>query len=262
MILYFTGTGNSRAVAYELGRRLGDESIIAIEGTLASAPADASLSLSEGEKRVVWVFPTYSWGVPPVVARVIRSVRAADGFAHVCHYMVTTCGDDMGRADGIFRRLIGGRGWKAAREAFSVIMPNTYTLMKGFDVDSPDVANSKIAAMPARVSEIAARICSADPEGSLLTRGSFPGIKTGIIFPWFKKFAMSPKPFRFTDACTACGLCARKCPLGNITMSADGPQWADNCALCLRCYHICPRHAVAYGTATDGKGQYLFPTRE
>ena len=29
--------------------------------------------------------------------------------------------------------------------------------------------------------------------------------------------------------------------------------------MCLRCYHICPRRAVAYGKSTATKGQYLNP---
>lgn len=70
---------------------------------------------------------------------------------------------------------------------------------------------------------------------------------------------MSPKPFRHTEKCTSCGLCSRSCPMENIAMKPGGPEWGKHCALCLRCYHICPTHAVAYGKATDGKGQYICP---
>jgi Fe-S-cluster-containing hydrogenase component 2 len=37
--------------------------------------------------------------------------------------------------------------------------------------------------------------------------------------------------------------------------AAARPFWRDNCMLCSRCYHICPRHAVQYGKTTVGKGQ-------
>ena len=37
------------------------------------------------------------------------------------------------------------------------------------------------------------------------------------------------------------------------------PVWGDNCAMCLSCYHHCPKHAVEYGRQTMMKGQYLFP---
>lgn len=258
MIVYFSGTGNSRAVAQRLGSLLCD-SLYEISGVAAARPeAVEPLSLNSGEGRVVWVFPTYSWGVPPVVARFIREVRADATVAGAVHWMVTSCGDDAGRIDDVFRRLISARGWTVAKAAFSVIMPNTYTLMKGFDVDSPEVAASKLEAMPDAVSRIAAIIDGRAEARTLLRRGAFSWIKTAVIYPWFRKFAMSPRPFHTTGACTACGLCSRKCPLMNIEMAADGPLWHDNCAMCLRCYHICPCHAVAYGKSTDGKGQYIF----
>ena len=38
---------------------------------------------------------------------------------------------------------------------------------------------------------------------------------------------------------------------------AEGrPVWGADCAMCLACYHHCPEHAVGYGNATKGKGQY------
>ncbi len=262
MIIFFSGTGNSRAVAHRLAGHLGDE-VYEISGLRATEPGDVeALTIAEGApSRVIWVFPTYSWGVPPVVQRFMREVPAADSFANAKHWMVTTCGDDMGMADGMFRKILRKRGWNPAKAAFSVIMPNTYTLMKGFDVDSRAIAKTKLAAMPATVSKIAEMISGKEKSRSMLVRGGFPWVKTKIVFPWFRKYEMSPKPFRYTAACTACGICARSCPLENIAMESSGPKWGEDCALCLRCYHICPRHAVAYGKTTDGKGQYLCPEK-
>lgn len=258
MIVSFSGTGNSRAVAVRLSKLLGDK-VYSISGSAALCPvAERPLALEAGDKRVVWVFPTYSWGVPPVVARFVREIHVQESFSSARHWMVATCGDDIGRTDAVFRRLMAGRGWKTCG-AFSVVMPNTYTLMKGFDVDSPELVRKKLEAMPGAVDRIAAMISGREEARDILVRGAFPWVKTAVIYPWFKHFAMSPKPFHATDACTVCGLCSRKCPLNNISMTPDGPRWGDECALCLRCYHICPRHAVAYGKATDGKGQYMHP---
>ncbi|MDE6311346.1 MAG: EFR1 family ferrodoxin [Muribaculaceae bacterium] len=262
MIIYFSGTGNSRAVARRLSGNLGDK-LYEISGKRATSPSEAEILTIESDapERVVWVFPTYSWGVPPVVQRFMTEVRAKESFAKAQHWMVTTCGDDMGLADGMFRRLLRKRGWKTAEAAFSVIMPNTYTLMKGFDVDQRSIARTKLAAMPSTVDRIAAMIDGKEKAENMLVRGGFPWIKTKIVFPWFRKYEMSPKPFHYTAACTACGKCARSCPLDNIRMGSDGPEWGTDCALCLRCYHICPQHAVAYGKTTDGKGQYMFPEK-
>lgn len=255
MILCFSGTGNSLLVARELSRHL-HLPVVQLEHEQLLDPQTHPLQLAEGE-RVVWVFPIYSWGVPPVVSRFIRHARIK-GATDAQHYMVCTCGDDVGYADNQWRNLLSHRGW-TPRGSFSVEMPNTYVLMKGFDVDSPTLAASKLAAMPKRVAEVASRILAGSIDSDVV-RGGFAWVKTHIIYPWFCAFAMSPAPFRANpDTCTSCGLCARSCPLGNITMNDEAkdshPKWGRNCALCLRCYHQCPTHAVAYGTATATKGQ-------
>lgn len=201
---------------------------------------------------VVWVFPIYSWGVPPVVERYMGKVKMKGGY-EATHFMVCTCGDDVGRADHQWRSIIGKRGWHPAG-AFSVQMPNTYVLMKGFDIDPAVVASEKLSLMPARVDHIAGEIlrgsCSTD-----VVRGSGAFFKSALIYPVFRRFCMSPKGFRSTEACVGCGLCARRCPMENITMSEGRPRWGSNCAMCLRCYHICPSHAVGYEHVTEGKGQ-------
>lgn len=252
MIIYFSGTGNTRYCALMLADILGESMH---ELTAAELTDPASANIDTDNELVIWAFPTYSWGMPPVVADFIAKARMCDNMRRALHYMLTTCGDDMGYTDRQWRKLISKRGLTAAG-AYAVIMPNTYTLMKGFDVDAPELAHNKVTAAADRIAIIAKAI----REGSsdMPIRGSFPWFKSAIIYPWFKRFAMSPEPFLTNAACTACGLCSRICPMNNITPNADGtPVWGKNCALCLRCYHSCPRRAICYGKATDGKGQWI-----
>lgn len=246
MILLFSGTGNSLHVANLLAGQLGDEIKLLAEAAGEAIEADYD--------RVIWVFPIYSWGVPPVVLRWMKELDIK-GAERVVHHAVVTCGDDIGQADRMWRRAAQRRNWRTAG-VYSVQMPNTYVLMKGFDVDSPELAQQKIDAAGPRANEIARHI-SAHPQGEYadVVRGGFAWIKTNIIYPYFVRFEMSPKPFHHTDACVGCGICASACPLRNIEMRASEPCWGDNCALCLGCYHSCPHHAVAYGKITKDKGR-------
>lgn len=245
MILYFSGTGNSKALAHELARHTGDE------------VHDIADSFTASGKRVVWVFPIYSWGLPSPVVDAIERLKLPAELAEIPHFMTATCGDDAGLADRQWRGLVEARGWNA-RGAYTVEMPNTYTMMKGFDVDSPEVVRRKLDAFPKRAADIAASILAGDSRQDII-RGRFAWIKSRIIYPWFIRYATSSKPYHATAACIACGKCAHECPSQTIKMEGDRPVWnGRRCAMCERCYHNCPVHAIAYGKATDGKGQYTY----
>lgn len=270
MILWFSGTGNSREVAERLAAHLHEPMCELTPVRLSTLANMAS------EKRIIWVFPVYSWGVPPYVRKVIEAIGHEVISVDAVHHLVVTCGDDTGLTAQMWRKCIRKRGWKSG-SAFSVQMPNNYVCMKGFDVDSAQIESEKLDAAPQRIKDAASMIVRSEESGEYVTdmvKGSFAWFKSKVIYPWFIRYAMSPKPFHYTKACISCGKCAAICPLDNIAMAIDPgtstepgvirrhrrhPQWGDNCAGCLACYHVCPRHAVEYGKATIGKGQYLNP---
>ncbi len=252
MIFCFSGTGNSRHVACEIASRFCD-TVIEINRDLIDGNTQFEIPVGD---RVVWVFPVYSWGIPPVVVGFMRKVSL--GNCNAGHYMVCTCGDDIGLAHKQWRRIMAERGWLSCA-SFSVQMPNTYTLMKGFDVDSGVVIKEKLASMPKRLETILGRIAGNYCGDDVIT-GSFAWLKSRIVYPYFVRFCMSPRPFHATDRCIGCGKCVRECPMSNVEMDeSSSPQWGSRCALCLRCYHTCPKRAVQYGKSTAGKGQYIYP---
>lgn len=245
MIFCFSGTGNSRAVAGWLADALGED-VTPIDRRFL----DSCSQLPDAD-RVVWVFPVYSWGVPPVVLEAVKQSASCGKRT----YAVCTCGDDVGLMPLMLRSAMAGRG-VVLSGVWSVIMPNNYVTMKGFDVDPAEVANAKLEAAPARVKEIANRIAAGVTGVTDVVKGRFAWFKTRVVYPWFVRHAMLPEHFHVIDACVGCGKCAAVCPMENISMENAHPRWSDRCAFCLACYHVCPCHAVAYGNATSSKGQY------
>ena len=250
MIFCFSGMGNTRYVAGLLAEIL-DEKLHEFTSDELLHPDKIKLSVKSLGSHVIWAFPTYGWLVPPVMEKVIQNIPI--DAQNVPHYMLTTCGDDMGMMDQQWATLMRNRVW-VPRGAYAVRMPNTYVFMPGFDVDKPEVIKEKLDAVPTRVKEIAEAI--RNDVKKLLIPGALPHLKSDVLGALFRKFYMSPKPFHCTEACVGCGICARSCPMANIVMLGGHPQWSVNCAFCLRCYHVCPHHAVAYGRQTAKKGQY------
>lgn len=254
MIFCFSGNGNTRFIATKLADILGHK-IIDLKGRLLTDAGSGEIQISP-EEDIIWMFPIYSWGIPPVVRDFISKVKLSTDTGAL-HHMVATMGDDSGLTDKMWRRLIAVRGWKSA-SAQGVIMPNTYVLMKGFDVDKHEIADGKlhkaIESIPTIAQVIRSGKCVTD-----INRGSFAWIKSRVIYPWFVRYSMSPRKFTVHD-CISCGKCVKCCPMDNIRLADGTPQWGDRCAMCLGCYNVCPRHAIEYASATTRKGQYHCPS--
>lgn len=250
MIFYFSGTGNSKWVAQQLATLL-NEHIISISDALLKN--ELKYTIEDGES-IGWVFPTYSWGPAPIVLDFISKMHIYGYTGSTYCYMACTCGDDIGMSVNVWRKALGGIKGNAA---FSVQMPNNYILLPGFDVDSDSKAQAKIDNAHARIDEITKHI-TAHYCGENVTTGSWKWLKTRLIYPLFRKYAMSDKPFKVdADKCTSCGLCQKKCPTHNINLTEKGvPTWSGNCAMCLCCIHACPVRAIEYANQSQSKGRY------
>lgn len=247
MLLYFSGTGNSRWVADELGKLLNERVGALLDNPVGELKPDEALG---------FVFPVYAWGPPVRVTEALSRLQVTSVPAYI--YFVCTCGDDTGKTADLFARAVERKGWHCDA-GFSVFMPNTYVCLPGFDVDSCEVASRKLHEAPRRLEEIAARLQHREV-GFDCYEGSFPWLKSYVIRPLFCRFLMSPAVFKSTAACISCGKCVAACPLHNIRLEKGRPVWGTDCAMCLSCYHHCPKHAIEYGSMTKRKGQYA-PSR-
>lgn len=257
MICHFSGTGNSLAVAQMLSALLADDLLPMTTCLAGRMPRQEVWTKTDV---LCLVCPVYAWGVPRIVERFATEVLAP-AVTKLPHspriYIVLTCGDDIGMADKRFCRLLRSRGLTLTA-SFSVAMPNTYVGLPGFDVDAPHVRDGKLAACPERVRTIAEAISKGTTRVADVRRGALPRLKTYVLRPLFNLFFTGDRRFSTDDSCSRCGLCVRSCPVGNIRPDLSGrPTWTGHCADCLRCYHLCPHHSIAYGKHSRGTGQYV-----
>lgn len=253
MIFYFSGTGNSEHVAKRLSALLGDDRLVSIGDAVRSDEYDYQLAADE---RIGWVIPVYSWGPAPIATLFAKYLRLEGCTCHTYCYTVLTCGDEVGEAPAIWRKALGKIGCQAI---FSIQMPNNYILLPGFDVDSHSLECEKRGNAEPRIAEIALRVKQKYAADEVVA-GSWRKLKSRLVYPLFRRYAMSDKHFYAKkDVCTSCGLCSKVCSVGNVTMTEDGtPRWHKHCAMCLGCIHRCPVRAIEYGNATQKKGRYHF----
>ena len=238
MIYYFSGTGNSLYVARHLADALGERL------------CPMTMPASTDDKVIGLVFPVYGWGIPNVVEKVAPLLLPRGGETYV--YAVMTCGDDMGYADKVLEKALG----RKLDAAFSVLMPDVYVCLPGFDVDSKEECKEKFAKEKDAVKDIVACV-KERKQVRHLKRGPFPWTKTYVIRPLFNRYLLTDKYFNVDKTkCIACGRCQKNCPVGNILIIDDVPVWQSHCAGCLACFHACPYHAINFGKMTQKKGQY------
>ena len=58
------------------------------------------------------------------------------------------------------------------------------------------------------------------------------------------------------EGCTGCGLCASRCPAGNLLLVRGRPVPQARCMFCYRCVNLCPRQAITVCYDKTVKAQY------
>ena len=244
MVIYFSGTGNSKYCAQMIASELNDD-IVDSFGFIKNGIAGEFIS----GKPWVFVAPTYCWQLPHIFEDFIKSSNF-DGNDDA--YFVMTCGSDIGNAQKYLIDLCDRKGLNY-KGVLEVVMPENYIAM--FNVPEKKEAERlvKVAKRPLMraVKQIEAKHSLKGPKVNLIGK-----ISSGPVNPLFYKLFVKAKPFYTTDKCIGCGECTQWCPLNNIEIRDGKPVWGNNCTHCMACICKCPTEAIEYGKKSQGKPRY------
>ena len=244
MVFYFSGTGNSYQAA--LAMCAADETPIEItqcvrEGHFRFVPGE--------DEAVGFVCPVYFGGLPSIVTDFLKKLLLER--PPVYCYGLLTCGTGSYGAAELLAKALHARGVRLDA-AFTVVMPENYVLM--FRVPEAEEQARILKAAGERLAEIRSAVERREKRGvhvtvrdRLFTAGMYPSYVHG------RKTAR----FRSDEKCVGCGVCAKRCPVGAITMENGRPKWtAERCVQCMACLRC---NAVQYGKRTQGKLRYVNP---
>lgn len=224
IVLYFTATGNSLAVAKHIG------------GTLLSIPRLVKEERYELEDDVIGVVcPTYCADAPRMVRNYLERAKLKADFT----FSVCTYGYQAGAATAHAAQYLT----KASGHAdyvTKIIMADT--ALTRFE------SQKQIDTLPEKyVEEQIAAVCE-----DIRTRKH--GVAGVTLFDravdWLYHAAgaaqVAPdrtKDYTVDDRCVLCGSCAKLCPIDNIVVT-DHVEFLGRCEGCLGCVHNCPKNAI------------------
>lgn len=252
MIFYFTGTGNSKYVAQNIGEKC-NENVINISDELKKKSDQSQYKLEDNEI-IGFVYPVYAWAPPKVVIDFIKKIKLYN-YKENYVFSIATCGGSIGNTMEMLKNTLS-KEKIILNSGFSLVMPNNYIIMG--DVDSKKIQQEKLERADKRLEYIVKVIKERKDNIFDVKKGSMPWLVTNLGNPLFNSLGINTKKFYVNDNCTGCGICAKVCSLGNISIDKK-PVWGSRCTQCLACIHRCPTKAAQYGKYTVNKGRYVNP---
>lgn len=217
----FSPTGGTRKVADILANECAESKTV-VDLTDRNRNFGA-ISLSEDDVALIAV-PSYSGRVPAIAVKRIAAINGNGARAIlVCVYGNRAYEDTLTE----LRDTAAKAGFRVIAAVAAVA---EHSILRRFAKGRPDEVDRK------QLIGFAEQI-----RGKLLSgKNTEPNIPGNRPYRKISATGMIPKA---TKACTDCGLCAKKCPVGAIDGNNLHHIDRETCISCMRCVSICPQKA-------------------
>lgn len=247
MVVYFSGTGNSRYVSDMIADIIGDEVLSSSDYIKQGIAAELSSSSP-------WVFvcPVYVNSPAAIFEDFIKKATFSGSRKA---YFIMTAASEMGASPSFCKKLAEKKGFEYMGCAL-VEMPQNYLLY--FRMNTDEKIEKIVKSAEEKIRSLTSVIaCGKSFDEKKKKIGEYT-MTVSVRWLFNKRFT-SPKKFRASEKCIGCGKCAALCPLGNIRMKNGSPEWGKKCVHCVSCINLCPAKAIEFGKRTVGKMRYSCP---
>lgn len=247
MILYFTGTGNSKFVADFIAEHLEDQCISLNHMIKNDLPL-----LFQSEQPFIIIAPIYAWRFPKIIEDMVSKAEFV-GSKDI--YFVGTMESESGNCDKYLEKLCKQKHLEF-KGFQGVAMPNNYVVASKMptDVETRKTLSEAIPVLQGIVEKIKSG-------GNLMKmdKTRFAPVMSGLVNILFNRFMVSSKNFVVSDQCISCGKCKEACAVNNIKLIDGNPQFGAACINCYACIHRCPVEAINIKGKTEDHGRYVCP---
>ncbi len=217
----FSPTGGTKKVVDSLANELGRD-ITSVD--LSDSNEDLHEFSLKNEDIAIIAVPSYSGRVPATAAERISRIQGNGAKAIIiCVYGNRAYEDTLVELQDIVQK--NGFSVVAAVAAIA-----EHSIAHKYAKDRPDKDDNRLLKeFAAKINEKLKKKDFSTPE----IPGNRPYRKAGNA-------GIVPKP---TKACTQCGLCASRCPVGAIDKNNPAKVNRKACISCMRCVSVCPHQA-------------------
>lgn len=283
IIYYFSGTGNSLAVARGISLRTHGELI-----PIASAVDNKTVRPDANVVGIV--FPVYhaSFGESGIPLIIRRFVSKLEGIGSKYLFAICTHGGMPGATIGNLASAIESRGGELSA-GFAIRMSISYSAIQKIrhaffnkelemDIDADNRKRQVLFVRAERKLDIIQSIIDDRKKAKLETLSSLARLILAPLFLLQKQAAVSrfrglsksssdsydeltmlaDRCFLLNDKCNGCAVCAKICPVQNIKMVDKRPMWQHRCENCYACFQWCPKDAI-HGKIVEYQNKYHHP---
>ena len=248
IIYYFTGTGNSLAAAKKIAAALRNCELVPI-----ASFQDSKGDIVPAADRVGIIAPVYDLGLPAIVAEFAGRLDLSKAGYTFC---VMTAGGFGGSALHQANDIVRKKNGRPLDAAWVVRMVGNFVPL--YSPAEGKKKDDNLAAADTRLAAIAG-----DIDNGIIVRPGISPVTSFLKWLVYDKFMRqiheADKKFVADEHCTRCGTCSRVCPVKNIVMVGEKPEWQHHCELCMACLNLCPVKAIQWGPKTRSRGRYRHP---
>lgn len=231
IIFYFTGTGNSLAVAKKIGNT---------NAILISIPQVIDSDIQTYKDDVIGVvFPVYSFRAPKMVRDFLEKVKLEAGYL----FLLCTYGTMAGPCLCYLRN-------QAKKHNYSFNYTNKICMLDNY---LPLFETGKqIKKLPKKKidEKLKKVIDDIDNRKNWHQRNSVSGRIIGKAVNM--DFTKSSEKYQVNDKCNLCGICQKVCLAKNIVIK-EKIEFNKHCEACFACLHLCPRNAIHHKKEKSNK---------
>ena len=250
LILYFSGTGNSKFIAELFSRNMN-----------ANCHSSECYSVEEkldfrqlifSQEIIGFCYPVYGSRVPRIMREFVK--KHMDVLLH--KKIIIFCTQMIFSGDGAraFIDIFPHRFFEVIY-AEHFFMPNNICNL--FLLPLP--GKRKIRKDIARAERKMQIVCNNISNGIIKKRGfniisRILGLSQGLFMPMLEREALDS--VMVNNDCTQCNLCVSICPMENLEYQDGKIAHKSNCTICYRCINMCPQKAITVLFHEKVKKQY------